>query len=55
MINYYKKYGFPDLKDKDFISNLKLYKTPESLIKKNVPKRIYMNIDLKEHLYYALY
>ncbi len=54
MINYYKKYGFPDLKDKDFISNLKLYKTPESLIKKNVPKRLYMNIDLKDPLYSAL-
>jgi hypothetical protein len=54
MINYYKKYSFPDLKDKDFISNLKLYKTPESLIKKNVPKRLYMNIDLKDPLYSAL-
>ena len=54
MINYYNKYGFPDIKDKEFISNLKLYKTPESLIKKNVPKRLYMNIDLKDPLYSAL-
>jgi hypothetical protein len=53
-IHLYNKYGFPNLADKEFTKHLKLFNTPKSLISKNVPKRIYMNADMKEPLYAVL-
>lgn len=53
-IHLYYKYGFPNIADKEFTECLKLFNTPKSLILKNVPKRIYMNKDMKDPLYEVL-